>query len=155
MYLGVWSPDSASAVWHLVGTPGTWQRCYAAPCMTMLQRHSCPCPSPSAAGLPKVSAASLVKGVVSKSACAPSKLKGPSLGPFEGQKCLPCLLCATVYCSRLCYLLPTPASLPTFPQDPSLLDAVVGGAPLSKLQMRNKSQAPVSRAVPNLKGISA
>lgn len=94
VYLGVWSPDSASAVWHLVGTPGTWQRCYAAPCMTMLQRHSCPCPSPSAAGLPKVSAASLVKGVVSKSACAPSKLKGPSLGPFEGQKCLPCLLCA-------------------------------------------------------------
>lgn len=84
VYLGVWSPGSASAVWHLVGTPGTGQRCYAAPCMIMLQRRSWPCPSPAAAGLPKVSAASLVKGIVSKSACAPSKLMRPSLGPLEG-----------------------------------------------------------------------
>lgn len=44
VYLGVWSPDCASAVWQLVGTPGTWQRSYAAPCMIMLQRRSCPLP---------------------------------------------------------------------------------------------------------------
>lgn len=86
MYLAAWSPDCVSVVWHRRQTSGTWRGHCTAPAQQYFRSTAVSLPSLAAAGPPAKSAVSWVESVVSKPACAPSSLLGPTLGPHDEGK---------------------------------------------------------------------